>query len=110
VLARQRGEYDKALGFYTEAVKVDPRSAAAWSSAAIVAIKMKDDAAAVEFAEKAWELDKANANYAANLAAAYHYAGRIKDRDRMHEQARRLKYNDMEGLDQIFSGKMTLRA
>jgi Flp pilus assembly protein TadD len=110
VIARKREDYNKALDYYIQALKVEPSSAKAWTSAAIVAMKLSDDGKAVEFAEHAWELDKSDAGIAANLCIAYHYAGRLKDRDRMYQQARRLKYSDMETIDKIFSGEYTMRA
>jgi len=82
----------------------------AWSSAAVVAIKLGDDARAVEFAEKGWELGRSDPALAANLAVAYHYAGRIKDRDRMYEQARRMKYDSLDTIDKIFRDEITVRA
>jgi Flp pilus assembly protein TadD len=110
VLAREREDYSQALDYYSKAIELQPRSAAAWSSAAIVALRIGEDARAVEFAEMAWQIDNSEPKYAGNLAAAYHYAGRIKDRDRMYKEARRLKYAGMDALDKIFSGELTLRA
>jgi hypothetical protein len=110
VLARRKEEYGTALDYYLEALKLDATSAAAWSSAAVVALKLSDDARAVEFAERAWSLDKSDAKLAANLAVAYHCVGRMKDRDRMYEQARRQRYGSMETLDQIFRGELSVRA
>jgi tetratricopeptide (TPR) repeat protein len=110
VLARKKEDYGKALDYYSKAIELDPQSPSAWSSAAITAIRIGQDTAAVNFAETAWLLDKTDATYAANLAAAYHYAGRIKDRDRMYQEARRLKYHGMDALDKIFNGELTLRA
>ena len=110
ILARRREEYGKAMDYYIEALKLDPRSGHAWSSAAIVALKLSDDAKAVEFAEKGWELEQSDPVIAANLCIAYHYAGRIKDRDRMYKQAQRMKYRSMETIDKIISGELSMRA
>ncbi len=110
ILARRKEDYSKALDYYVQAVKVDPGSGQAWSSAAIAAIKVGADAQAVEFAEKGWQLDSSDPVLAANLAVAYHYAGRIKDRDRMYKQAQRMKYDSLDTIDKIFRGEITLRA
>jgi len=109
VLERKKGEYGKALDCYIQAVKANPRSAQAFTSAVVVALKLGQDAQALEFAEKAWELDKEDPTVAANLSVAYHYVGRLADRDRMYEQARRLGYPSMETLDKIFRGELTMR-
>jgi Flp pilus assembly protein TadD len=110
ILARRAADYNKALDYYIAALKVDPRSGQAWSSAAVVAIKLGQDTQAVEFAEKGWELDRSDPALAANLAVAYHYAGRIKDRDRMYKQAQRMKYDSLDNIDKIFRGEISLRA
>jgi len=110
VLARKAGDYEQAMDHYLDALKADPRSAQAFSSTVVIALKLGDDAHAVEFGEKAWELDKTDATIAANLAVAYHYVGRLKDRDRMVECARSLGYRSLESLDKIFSGELSVRA
>ena len=109
-LARQREEYGKALDYYLEALKLDPRSGKAWSSAAVVGLKIGDDARALEFAERAWELDKSDPTIAANLSVTYHCVGRLKDRDRMYKEAQRLAYGSMENLDKNFRGQLSVRA
>jgi tetratricopeptide (TPR) repeat protein len=110
VVAGKKKDYTKALDYLTKAVQVDPESGSAWCHAAVTAMRIREDKAAVDFAERSYLLDKTDAKGAATLAAAYHYAGRIKDRDRMYQEARRLKYPDMDTLDKIFSGEITMRA
>jgi Flp pilus assembly protein TadD len=110
ILARRAQDYNKALDYYIQAVKVEPGSGQAWSSAAIIAIKLGMDKQAVEFAEKGWQLDPSDPVLAANLAVAYHYTGRIKDRDRMYKQAQRMKYDALDSIDKIFRGEISLRA
>jgi hypothetical protein len=110
IVARKKADYSKALDYVTKAIELDPESGSAWSAAAITAMRIGQDDAAVGFAERSYLLDKTDARGAATLAAAYHYAGRIKDRDRMYQEARRLKYPDMDTLDKILSGEITMRA
>jgi len=109
ILARRSEDLNKALDYYLEAIKLDSQAAHAWSSAAVVAIKLGMDAQAIQFAEMAWKLDQGDPVFAANLAVAYHYAGRIKDRDRMYKQAQRMKYDSLEAIDKIFRGEVNLR-
>jgi tetratricopeptide (TPR) repeat protein len=109
VLARKQQDYDRALDYYNQAIAINPDYAQAYSSMAVIELKRYQDQRALELAEKAYSLDQEDPVVAANLAVAYHYNGRIADRDRMHEECRKLGYDNIESLGQIFSGELTIR-
>jgi len=108
ILARTQDDDDLALKYYQQALSVNPRYAQAYSSMAIIEMRRGDDRQALEYAEKAWGLDRSDPVIASNLSVAYHHMKRYEDRDRMYEEARRLGYKSLEGLDQIFRGELTV--
>ena len=109
VVYRKKKEYDKAMEYYKESIKINPNYAQTYTSMAVIEIKRHRDQYAVELAKKAFELDKRDPVIAANLAVAYHYSQRFAERDRMHEESRKLGYRKMESLDRIFKGEITVR-
>ncbi len=94
---------------YEKTVQIDPNYADAFSSMSIIALKRNEDEKALEYAQKGYELDKANPVIAANLAVAYHYKGDRKNRDKFTKIAKQLGYKDLDSLQKIYSGNLTLR-
>jgi len=108
-LHRARGEYDKAMAAYEKAVEIDPKYAHAYSSMADIALKQEQDAQALQYAKKAYELDKTDPAIAAKLAVAYHYNGDFKKRDEMTAVAKRLGYENIATLKEIYAGEASIR-
>jgi hypothetical protein len=68
-----------------------------------------NDAKAVEYGERAWALRKDLPSIPANLAIAYHYLGNPKKRKEFYGHAKRAGYPDLQALDDIISGKTSIR-
>ena len=109
VLHRKRGNYDEAMQAYEKAVSINPNYAEAYSSMTTIALKQEDDAKALEYARKGYDLDSKNAVIAANLAIAYHYNNDVENRDKLKRIAGQLGYDKVDTLEQIFSGELTIR-
>ncbi len=109
VLCRRRRDYGRAAEYYDRAIAINPSYAQAYSSRAIIALKRGHDRHALELAQRAYALDKRDPVIAANLATMYHYNGMVAERDQLYEAARQLRYRDLQKLDRIFSGELTLR-
>ncbi len=109
VLYRGLGETEMARASYGEAIKLAPNNAEAFSSLLVIELIEGNDAQAVEYGERAWELRKTDASIAANLSVAYHYAGDFEKRDIFYGHARRLGYHGLVGLKDIFEGRSSLR-
>lgn len=109
ILHRKRGEYDAAMQAYERAVELDPTYAQAYSSMTTIALKQNDDAKALEYAKKGYELDSTDPVIAANLAVAYHFNDDFEHRDEMKQRAADLGYRNLESLEGIFSGELTIR-
>lgn len=109
LVASRRGNYDQAVSYYQKAVQANPQYAPAYSNMAIAAIKQGQDARALEYAKQAYALDKNDPVIVANLAIMYHYNGAYEQRDKMTEEAKRLGYPNIEALQKIYKGLMTIR-
>lgn len=109
ILYRIKGDLDLAVSYYNRAIEINPRYAQAYSSMSIIELKRNHDSRALELAEKAYKLDNKDPVLASNLAVMYHYNNRFADRDRMYEESRKLGYHDMQALDRIFRGELTVR-
>lgn len=109
IIHRMRGDYDAAMKAYEQALEIDGTYAQAYSSMTTIALKRLEDAKALEYALKGYNLDKTDPIIAANLAVAYHYNNDIANRDKFAQIAEQLGYANMEKLQQIFSGEMTVR-
>ena len=75
----------------------------------MIEIAEGNDAKAVEYGEKAWALRKNLASIPANLAIAYHLVGNTAKRDEFYQHAERLKYHRLDTLQDIFTGKKSIR-
>ena len=109
VIYRKQGNYDAAMNAYERAVKIDPTFAQAYSSMTTIALKRNDDSAALEYARKGYDLDSTDPVIAANLALAYHYNNDFEQRDEFTRIAERLGYENVERLQQLYSGELTIR-
>ena len=109
MMYRIRKDYAAAMAAYEQAVKIDPKYAQAYSSMATIDIKRGNDKQALEHAKKGYELDSKDPVIASNLAIAYHYNGDTKNRDKMTAIAKRLGYKNIDILQEIYSGEMTVR-
>ena len=109
IIHRMRGDYDAAMDAYQKALTIDGTYAQAYSSMTTIALKRFEDAQALEYALKGYNLDKTDPIIAANLAVAYHYNNDIENRAKFARIAEQLGYTNMEKLQQIFSGVMNIR-
>lgn len=109
IVHRMRGDYELAMEAYRAALAIDPEYAQAYSSMAIIALRQSQDAKALEYAIRGYELDTTDPVIAANLAVAYHYNGNFDERDRMARVAEQLGYPNLDALRQVFAGEMTIR-
>lgn len=109
VLYRKQGEMDKARESYGEAIRLVPDNAEAFSSLLVIELMEGNDARAVEYGERAWELEKTNPSIPANLSIAYHYGEDFERRDIFYGHAKRLGYHNLQALEDIFEGKSSLR-
>lgn len=109
IVSQEEGRYDESLAYYDSALAIDPSYAQAHSSVVVIALKRGDDAGALSRALKAYTLDSTDAVIAANLAVAYHYNGMPEMRDSLTKVARRLGYDNVEALHEIYRGERTVR-
>ncbi len=109
VIHRKRGDLDKAKECYLKAISLVPDNAEAYASLLVIELLEGNDLKAVEYEEKAWALRQDLPTIPSNLAVAYHYLGDEKKRDEFYENARRLGYPDLQALQDIFSGKTSIR-
>jgi tetratricopeptide (TPR) repeat protein len=109
ILYRKLGLYQKSLEAYEQAIAIEPSYAEAYSSMAIVALKLKQDQKAVEYGLRAYELDSKNPVIAANLSVAYHHVNDTPRRDKFYEIAKKLGYKNLDALQQIFAGEVSIR-
>ncbi len=106
---QKMGDNDKARAAYLKAIEITPDNAEAFSSLAVVELVEGNDKQAVEYGEKAWALRTDLATIPANLSVAYHYLGDHAKRDAYYKEAEKLGYPNLKGLQDIFSGKTSLR-
>jgi Flp pilus assembly protein TadD len=109
ILQRKRKNYDAALSYYQKSLAINPNYAQAYTSMSVIALKQNKDKQALEYAKKAYDLEKNEPVITANLAIAYHYNGMKDLRDKMTQKAKDLGYQKMDVLQNIYSGKMTIR-
>ncbi len=108
-LCNEEDDLTGARSYFQQAIDLVPNNAEAYSSLVSIELQEKNDAKAVEYGEKAWSIRKDNPTIAANLAIAYHYYGDTKKRDIFFNHAKRLGYDDISTLQDIFDGKISLR-
>jgi tetratricopeptide (TPR) repeat protein len=79
VAAIQAGDDAVAERAAAALVGANPREHAAWHVLAVVALRAGRAASAIEFAERAWQLDRKNVGYLNTLGIAYGDLGRADD-------------------------------
>lgn len=94
---------------HKQAIAFEPDYAQAYSSMAVIELKLENDSSALRYAKKAYELDNTDPVITANLAIVYHYNNDVPNRDRMADVAASLHYHNMESLRKIFDGELTIR-
>lgn len=109
ILHRKQGRNEEAMRSLEHAVEVDPKNAHAYSSMTMIALQAGDNPRALEYAAKGYELDATDAVIAANLAVAYHYNGDLANRDKLTQVAQKLGYPDMNRLQRLYSGQISVR-
>ena len=109
VVLRNQGDLDGARRCYEKAIALEPHNPQALSSLSVIELMQHNDAKALQYAQRAWRLKSRDPILAANLAVAYHYAGNIEQRDAMYQEAKQLGCRDIERLDEIFTGKLSIR-
>ena len=109
VLHRKNGNNEEAMRAYEKSVAINPEYAQAYSSMVTIALMQHEDQKALEYGEKAYQLDKEDPVIAANLAIAYHYNDDFANRDKLTLAAKKLGYKNLDILDKIYSGEMTIR-
>lgn len=105
IVARKKGDYDKASDYYYQAIDIDPDYAAAYSSLVTINLKRKKFKEAVEVGLKAYNLNKNNGIIAANLSLAYHFVNDTIQRDKYFDIAKKNGYKNIETLKDIFKGE-----
>jgi Flp pilus assembly protein TadD len=109
ILKRKTGDYSRAYDDYVRALEINPHNAEAHTSLATLLLGWSRDREALDHAMKAYELHPDSAVIVANLAIACHYANKRRARKRFAKEARRKGYQNMDGLNEIFSGARTVR-
>jgi Flp pilus assembly protein TadD len=75
----------------------------------VIALKQGNDAKALEYARKGYDLDNSDPVIVANLGVAYHYNGMFELRDKMTKEAEKLGYKKGDGLRKLYAGEATVR-
>lgn len=101
-VSRALGDLVEARKNYVTAIAIEPDNAEAYSSLVVIEIAEGNYSQAVEYGEKAWNMDTTNPIVASNLSLAYHYKGDYKQRNRLFEQARQLGYYNLDMLEEVF--------
>ncbi len=109
VLSRKNGDYDAAMDYYHRALDIEPDYAQAYSSMAVIELKRTNDVEALRLARLGYDRDKSDPVIAANLAVVHHYNGNMQERDRLTKIAESLGYKNVDLLQQIYNGEMTVR-
>ncbi len=109
ILSRKRGKNDEAMKYYEQAIAINPEWGNAYSSMTVICLMEGQDAKALEYAKKGYDLDSSEPAAIANLAVAYHYNGNIELRDKMTEEAKNRGYKNVDTLQKIYSGELSVR-
>jgi tetratricopeptide (TPR) repeat protein len=109
VIAASGGRLEDAERLLRQALENDTSNAEVYTNLALLDLKRYRDADGLRNAEHAFALDQGSADITANLAVAYHYNGRIQERNLMAHAARTLGFTDEAFLRRVFDGMMTIR-
>jgi Flp pilus assembly protein TadD len=100
----RKGFQNEAYQFYQLATQVKSDWAPPYSSMAVIELQRGNLTQALALAQKAYQLDPQNATIAANLSIANHRNGRLKERDRLYQEAKKLGYAQLSALEAEFRG------
>ena len=89
--AMERRELQAAEQIFRGILHDDPGAHPAWNALVIVALQSGAAQAAVEYAQRAVELDRRNALYHSNLGMAYGAAGQLAEAEKAFNRALKLK-------------------
>ena len=109
VVCRREGKLAEARENYLQAIRLVPDNAEAFSSLLVIELMEGNDKLAVEYGERAWAIRDNYASIPANLSIAYHYLGDEQKRDEYFEHAKRLNYDRLDSLLDVFSGEASIR-
>lgn len=108
VVRRAAGDLDGARQAYSEAIRILPENAEAFSSLLVIELLEKNYEKAVEYGERAWQLRKDHPTIPANLAVAYHYIGEDEKKQKFYREAEKLGYPSLDVIQEIFDGTMVV--
>ena len=108
IIARKNKNYDKASELYHKAIKIDPEYAQAYSSLAAIYLLQKKFEQAAVLGLKGYNLEKEDPIISSNLALVYHYKNDTINRDKFYEISKANGYYNLEALEQIFNGELTI--
>ncbi len=109
---REQGDFASAVACCDNALRHNAENASAFAALARIELKRKRDKEGLALAEKAYALDPDEAFGLSALALAYHYNGRLAERDKFLYQYRQHKDRDeysLTMLTSIFSGEKVWR-
>jgi hypothetical protein len=109
VLCRRQGDFDRAREHYFRAIEINRYNAVALSNLAFIEVLEGNDEAAVDYGEQAWAIRQDLPATAETLAIAYHYLGDVEKRDFYYRHAERLGHEDLEGIRDVFEGRLSIR-
>lgn len=108
ILERKNKNYDKAADFYKKAISINPKYGKAYSSLLVIELKRGNYERAVELGETAAQLDNDDLGSKGNLSIAYHFTKQYDKRDELIREITQKGYADVEYLQLIFNGTVTL--
>jgi tetratricopeptide (TPR) repeat protein len=109
MIAMASARLEEAERFFRQALENDSTNAEIYSNLALLDLKRYRDAQGLANAQRAFELDQRSPLVTANLAVAYHYNGRIQERNLMMHAAVTLGFGGGEFLARVFDGSLTIR-
>jgi len=100
--AREEGDNETAMNYYQQAIEINPHYARIYTGMTIIEFERGHSQKALEYALKGYQYDKKEPIIAANLALAYHRNGLIEERDEMTAIAKKLGYDGIENLEELY--------
>jgi len=108
IVARMNDNYDQAYHNYEKALTYNPKDGQVLASMLVIDLRRGDFELAVKHGEQAAALQPNSPVIHANLAVACHYINDFEKRDAMVKKAIVLGYQNIDALQDIFSGKTTV--
>ncbi|MGE5630643.1 MAG: tetratricopeptide repeat protein [Caulobacteraceae bacterium] len=106
---RETGDYEKAIECCNKVLERNIEHPQAYVALAKLEFKRHQDAAGLEYAEKAYKYDSRDMSVAANLCLAYYYNNMTAERDELFDILKKKNYYDMTTLESVFRGELKLR-